>query len=260
MENVDRTARFLTALKSEFGDSFHTHLYTNGTRATMPRLRTLRDAGVDEIRFHWNVWGVRNALRVGGWDVGAEVPALPRQLARLKHHVLTLEKAGAAFVNLNELDFSETNAKKLLARGFRLASPFGSAVSGSRETALALIEWARKNTQKITLHFCPSRIKGGVQLRRRFLRTAHHIRKSYENVSREGLLVRGELIAKSRAQAELIAKKLGTDGFDIAGRKVLTSTDVAKKYARTNNHIPAYIVKTYPSWDALEIERIPLKH
>jgi len=240
MERLGRTVKFVKALKEEFGNSFHVHLYTNGALATIPHLKRLRSAGVDEIRFHFSEKGVRNALKVGGWSVGAEVPAIPGELERLKKHIMALDRLGAQFINLNELDFSETNAVLLSRQGFSLSSQFGSAVAGSRETALKLLDWARNNTQCISVHFCASRVKGGIQLRRRLLRTARNVRKPYESISRDGLLVRGELWVAD-------------------GKKIMTSVEAAKRTAGTRKKgVKAFIVTTYPSWDALEVERIPL--
>lgn len=258
LEHLDRTVKFVKALKKEFGNGFHVHLYTNGNLATVERLKKLRAAGVDEIRFHFSVKGVRNALKVGGWRVGAEVPAIPGELEKLKKHVLALERIGAHFINLNELDFSETNARSLTSRGFSLATRFGSSVAESRETALELIKWARTHTKSISIHFCASSVKGSVQLRRRLLRTARAVKLPYESVSRDGLLVKGELVAENTAQARAMTGTLQAGSFKLSGKRIITSTSTARRIAKTHEGIKAFIVKTYPSWDALEVERTPL--
>ena len=57
-EVLDRTCRYVSLLKEEFGDDHHTHLYT-GITGGRENMRRLADAGLDEIRFHppFEQWG-----------------------------------------------------------------------------------------------------------------------------------------------------------------------------------------------------------
>src|SRR5438128_8605069 len=50
LDAVERTCHYIRLLKHEFGPGFHTHLYTMSTDAD--KIRSLADAGLDEIRFH----------------------------------------------------------------------------------------------------------------------------------------------------------------------------------------------------------------
>jgi len=94
---------------------------------------------------------------------------MKRELAVLIRY---LDSAGANFVNLNELEFSETNCNALLQRGFRVKDDVSSGVAGSEKLALDII--AGLNL-RIPLHYCSASYKDGVQLRRRITRRAKNI-------------------------------------------------------------------------------------
>jgi len=47
-------------------------------------------------------------------------------------------------------------------------------VKGSEELALRVLGWASENT-RLNLHYCPSRLKDGVQLKNRLKRRARRV-------------------------------------------------------------------------------------
>jgi hypothetical protein len=135
-----RLLRYLRVLKEELGPEHHVHLYC--TELSRERLRRLKEEGLDEIRFHaWSPEPVRRAVEVG-LNTGVELPSLPGSFRTLTRLLKDLEEVGCSFVNLNELEFSETNSQELRRRGFRLKSDTSVAVKGSEELALRVLEWA----------------------------------------------------------------------------------------------------------------------
>ena len=120
-----RTEKYISLLKDEFGQNFHIHLYTSGIK-NIEHIVDLAKAGLDEIRFHpmptfWKDMnksivqqGIKNSIE-SGCDVAIEIPVIPD----MKDDILSLIKwandAGVSWINLNELEFSETNADGLNA-------------------------------------------------------------------------------------------------------------------------------------------------
>ncbi len=195
-----RPARVLTiirALKSEFGDGFHIHLYTSGRLASRSLLERLEATGLDEIRFHPThpsmLEKVRIAVEHTGMDVGVEVPAIPGREQELIRLAERLEEMGAKFLNLNEMEVSESNIEAVTRRGFRVAGS-GVAVEGSRETALKVVRWAAGHLKRLKVHFCPAGFKDYVQTKNRLLRKARGVAHLYEEPTREGTLLRGEIL------------------------------------------------------------------
>lgn len=179
---LERTIHFIKELKQEYGKKFHLHLYTSKSEITTEELQQLEKAGLDEIRFHpqgsdWS--GIERALQTS-MRVGIEVPSIPGKSEQLIELVKKAEKMGIAFVNLNELEASETNFEQLVAMGMKLTSLEKASVEGSAETAIEVVEWASQNSKDITVHFCTARYKDAVQLRNRLERRISRVIRPFE--------------------------------------------------------------------------------
>lgn len=257
---MDRTLHMIRLLKDRFGPDHHIHLYT----ATMDpdKARALVDAGLDELRFHPpdDVWSHMSDTRLAevvsavSIPVGIEVPALPGREADLKAMIAYARSVGVAFVNLNELEFSESNWDMMGARGYSVKDDVSSAVAGSEDTALA----AMRGVRGIDVHFCSSSFKDGVQLRRRLIRRALNTCPPYQQVTEDGTVVRGfvkgdpdELMPKLSA--------LGVPDDMMApgdGRVEVAPWLLERVYDDLG--VRAWLSEQYPTADGLEVERTPL--
>jgi len=258
-----RLLHYLRVLKEELGPGHHVHLYC--TELSKERLRRLKEEGLDEIRFHvWSPEPVRKAVEVG-LNTGVELPSLPGSFRTLTRLLKALEGVGCSFVNLNELEFSETNAEELRKRGFRLKADTSVAVRGSEELALRVLGWASENTE-LNLHYCPSRLKDGVQLRNRLKRRARRVARPYEALTPEGLLVKGVItgIPKERLEGERrrLRRKYGIppELISVNGRKnrLETSPEIAEELSEVEGGLRFFWVESYPTFDGTEVTVIPL--
>ena len=187
---LSRTTEYIRLLKEEFGKKHHIHLYTTALTLGEEEAKELADAGLDELRIHPQNPEFGQKIRVAldyGLFVGIEVPALPGEEEGLRKLATAAEQAGAEFINVNELEFTEYNAAALKLRGYTYDKSSPGRALGSEETALKLLEWAEKNLS-ISVHYCPSFIKDRVQLRNRLRRKSKKIRKPHQIVTRDGLL------------------------------------------------------------------------
>lgn len=179
---LERTLDYIQLLKSKYGHDFHIHLYTSKTAVSQNNLEQLKAAGLDEIRFHPQIddWsGIERALDLG-LKVGIEVPAIPGQLEKLQRIALRAEDLGVSFMNLNELEASETNFEHLKSRGMRLTDLASASIEGSAEVAREILEWATKNLSTLSIHFCSASYKDGVQLRNRLERRLEQTMREFE--------------------------------------------------------------------------------
>ncbi|MEM2205381.1 MAG: hypothetical protein QXF66_00540 [Candidatus Hadarchaeales archaeon] len=258
-----RLLRYLRVLKEELGKDHHVHLYCS--ELSRERLRRLREEGLDEIRFHtWNPEPVRKGVEEG-LNCGVELPSLPGSFRILTKLLKELEKVGCSFVNLNELEFSETNSEELKKRGFKLKSDTSVAVKGSEELALRVLEWASENTE-LNLHYCPSRLKDGVQLRNRLKRRAKKVAKPYEVLTPEGLLVKGIItgipLERLVLERRRLLRKYGIppELLSVNRRKgrLETSPEISEKLSELERGMNFAWVESYPTFDGLEVTVIPL--
>ncbi|MEM5814394.1 MAG: radical SAM protein, partial [Candidatus Aenigmatarchaeota archaeon] len=256
---IDRVTGYIRLLKKAFGKRFHIHLYTNGTLATDENLKKLHDAGLDELRIHMNKEAVKKALKFPNWSVGMEVPCLPGRENELFELVDYLESAGAQFLNLNELEFSDRNVEPMEGLGFALRSDSLTAVDGSRETADAVLEYARG--KKLSVHFCTARLKLDCQLRNRLINRANSVRKPFEKVTANGFLRKGVVEAGDLEKAVDELKGLNVPAgmifVNAKARRIEISEEAARAVAGKTK-LKVAVIDEYPSAEPWDWEKTPL--
>ncbi len=267
LEALDRTCHYIRLLKQEFGRSFHTHLYTTSTDPE--KIRALAAAGLDEIRFHVppGLWahpqtlGFPAAVRLAkelGMTVGLEVPLIPEREADLALLIQWAESEGLAFVNLDEMEYSDANFARMKRRGYEVKHELSHGVKGADQVALRLLE----RPWRTTVHYCTSGYKDAWQLRTRIKRRAKNVARPWDVVTEDGTLVKGiiegddlEPLLRDLAKRHRIPKKLM--GLDAAKRRIEIAPWILEEIA-PKLHRPSFVVEEYPTADGLEVERVRL--
>ncbi len=252
---------YIRLLKKNFGAEHHVHLYTS----TVDReaFLQLQAAGLDELRIHprFELWseperiGLEKALRGLEMDVGIEIPAVPGMEEAIENLIRYADRIGLGFVNLNELEFSETNYRALRKRGIDTVSGSSSSALGSEELAIKMMHLGLK----IPIHYCSSAFKDSVQLRNRLKRRARRIARPGDLMTSEGTLLKGVI---EGAEAKSAEEYLRTR-YDVPRR--LMHFDVVKDRLEVASWVlheisallpfDSYIVEEYPTADRLEVER-----
>jgi len=262
-----RTLEFIGLLKRRFGDTHHIHLYT-AKRTSASMIRRLAEAGLDEIRFHppqrsWDRFEsshlaplLRAAIGTG-MSAGIEVPAIPGEEERLLRLAESLEKMGAGFLNLNELEYSQTNFRRLNALGFRVRDDISSGVLGSEQAARRVMERFEGN---MAVHYCSSGFKDGIQLRRRIMRRARNVARPYQVITGEGTLITG-IVEGPPSVLGMLRRKFGVpaglSSYNRARRRAEAAPWVLERIAPSLK-MPSFLIEEYPTADGLEVERRPL--
>lgn len=258
---LDLVCQIISALKREFGSDHHIHMYT-GARPGHEVLLRLREAGLDEIRIHpiYSDWAAPEGLsdllkeaRSLGMEAGVEIPAV--EAAPM---IIRAVKDAGAFLNLNELEFSETNQEELKRRGFR-AKNYGSGASGSFTVA-------RKHfmDDELRMHYCSSRFKDAVQLRERLLRRSARVRRPFDIVTEDGTLIHGTIDSES-GDLELAQKMLEISGvpedmYSVVDDRIEVAGWILEEFSKELKSIGCTValVERYPVERGLVVERIPL--
>ncbi|NPV61109.1 MAG: radical SAM protein [Methanotrichaceae archaeon] len=255
---LDRVLEFISGIKREFGAEHHIHLYT-GTLPSFAVLQRLKEAGLDEIRFHppESMWSspeeLRRSLREAqslGLEAGVEIPAI----APAPEIVKAVKEAGA-FLNLNQLEFSDSNAEALRSRGFT-APELGCGVQASEE-----IVRLHFRDEGLKVHYCPSVFKDAVQLRERLRRRAERVARPFDRPTEDGTIVYG-IISGDQAKALRVLQELGVpedmyaqnqDGIEIAA---IILEDISADLKDIGLDI--HLIERYPLVGGMVVERIPL--
>jgi len=271
-DSLPRVAGLVCLLKEEFGPGHHVHLYTSRALAT-GEVAALRGAGVDEVRFHPPPEALDDPRALGpyaravaeaarlGMEAGYEVPVLPDMGPRLRAFLRSLVGAeGRPFVNLNELEFSPTNAEAMRARGYEVKDDVSSAVRGSERLGRSLVD--EFGPKGLRVHYCSASFKDAVQLRRRLARRARNVARPHELVTDDQTILKGVV---EGADPEAVAKDL-QERFEVPpelmavdrGRGVLEVAAWVLEELAGEMGGGCYLVEEYPTYDRLEVERWPL--
>lgn len=287
---LNRSIKYIKLLKKAFGKKFHIHLYTLPELLTPDKLKKFYDAGLDEIRLHPDIFSSKNWDKIDlvkkfKWQIGVEIPVIPGY----KKKIIALIDYFAdkiSFLNLNELEISDTNANKLLKMGFRCKDEVSYGIKGSEELAFELLKYINKKHPKLNVHYCTATLKDKVQLANRIKRRAKNTAKDYDVINKEGMLIRGavylpnlkpgfgyrkrlEKILKNKKIRNNIAKKLEiiknqlkkdfkikNNLIDIDGQKlrILASVKTVSEMSKSKKGLRFAIVEEYPTWDQTEID------
>jgi pyruvate formate-lyase activating enzyme-like uncharacterized protein len=284
---LDRTVKYIELLKKTFGKEFHIHLYTPLKLVNENNLLRLFKAGLDEIRFHpkldkgaeadWpKIMLARN--KKFNWKVGVEIPVIPGKEQETKL-LIDFIADKIDFLNLNELELAD-NAVWRNKKYIKCKDNISYAIKGSDELARKLLKYSAKSG--IRTHYCTCKLKDKVQLAKRILRRANHVKQVFDAVTEEGMLVRGAIylseLAPSFGYHEKLNKLKENDK-----RKILNKLKAIREQILKQEELPEHmllvdeqklrlitspwlariikakgvikaVVTEYPTFDALEIE------
>ena len=262
---VDKTANYIKMLKKTFGKKFHLHLYTPLKLVTKERLDKLYKAGLDEIRFHPDVddsknWERINLAKAYDWDVGVEIPALPHKLNETKK-LMDFLKGRVDFLNINELELSDNNFQRFEGLNFKPKNNTSYAIKDSIDVAKKTAEYAHKVGIK-NIHVCTATLKDKYQLRKRILKRSKNAKKPFDQVTDEGMFIRGAIYLKGKPSGKTISWlktfKIPSEllFYDTKRDRILTSVKVVetlKKEIKSKGLAPA-IVEEFPTQDCFPVE------
>lgn len=253
-EVMDRTCRYLSLLKDEFGEDHHTHLYT-GITGGRENMRRLASAGLDEIRFHppYEQWGdlhgtewedILYIAREEGLTPAFEIPGI-----RAESEFLDLLDEGAAeFCNINEFEMSDGNFRRMKEQGYELRDGHMSAVEGSHDVLDVMGDHER-------VYFCTSVFKDAAQHRNRLKRMARNIRRPFDEVTDDGTLVYGKTWL---AEAQLQALGVPKEYYTVKSEHVELAWWILEELIEDGNAGRGEVVEQYPTVDGTVVERTPL--
>jgi pyruvate formate-lyase activating enzyme-like uncharacterized protein len=252
---LDRVTEYCRLLKEHFGQKHHIHLYT--AKAPTDEDLAQMQGLVDEIRLHppYECWkditgtdfitSARHAKAMG-FDIGIEVPALPG----LDLLIPTLPYLD--FLNINELEWGESNAYQMRERGYKLEDDVHNAVFGAKG-------WAENLCRHDKVHWCASAFKDSVQLRERLKRVAHNTARPFDEITDDGTIVYGvfePVSGSSGTVASFFLEQFEPDSFTVFPDKVEMAWWLLEKYA-DDLEGRKYVLERYPN-GGIVVEVTPL--
>ena len=266
---MKQTIHFIELLKGHFGTKHNIHLYT--ATPDLKKISQLAEAGLDEIRFHpppedWPILentkfseAISHARNLG-LRTGIEIPCIPGKEKEMVILAKSAELANAQFINLNELEFSESNWQELKTHGFQVKDDISSSVKGSQEAAGKVAKTLKG--RRIIVHYCSSSFKDATQLRNRIIRRAKNTATKLEIITEEGTFIKGVIETKKPRE---ILKLLKID-YEVPSELVIHDVDKSRieiaawilEDLPVLSNCEYFIVEEYPTADRLEVEKRPV--
>ncbi|MBO8181892.1 MAG: radical SAM protein [Archaeoglobus sp.] len=250
----ERVLEYLKLLKDY---DLHVHLYTS-----LPDGKKIEKIApyLDEIRFHpvnlEKPERFTSAIRLSkdlGLEAGFEIPAL-----KFQPKIAELANELDCFLNLNELEFSQTNYENLVRHGYEVDDFYGA--KGGREIAEKYASLTRK------FHYCTARFKDSVQLRKRLLRMAYNHPEFYL-ITEDGTIMCG-LIEGEREKIQKAIEFLNMVGEHYRlvenskneSLSIETSIEAVKRWRNRfkDESLRLSIIERYPTYKRIIVEVEPL--
>jgi uncharacterized protein len=256
LSKINRTVKIIKLLKKEFSNKFHIHLYTSFDLVTIDKLNKLYNAGVDEIRFHADLdnkylWKKIEIAQMFNWKIGIEIPVIPKYELKIKKLVDYFENK-INFLNLNELEITETNLEKFKKRNLKIRKIESQAIIGSYETAQKILKYCQN--KKVNVHFCTPKLKDSIQMTNRIKLRAKNTKTKFDYITKEGLFLRAVIFGDIKK----IKKYLDFNKIDYFEQKsknrIIISPKVMLrdlKLFKKQKFKPA-IVEQYPTFDEID--------
>jgi len=248
---IDRTIKYAKALKDKFGEKFHIHIYLPTNLITEDKIKRLSEV-VDEIRIHPGF--LRNAEKaeediekiklaskiIGKKNLGIEMPMFPDKEKEMLDFILSV-KDYIDFVNLNELESSETNLDYITSK-YKLKEG-GYIIDCSKEAGIKLLEDLEKENVKLKVHLCTAETKNNYQYANRL--KIHNI-LPYGYKTKEGTVI--YLTSEDKTLADKYPRETY---YDKDKERVILSEELAKKLL---NDYKIKKTEEFPTFDRIIVE------
>lgn len=189
---LDRVLDYLDAVQTHACRPMYTWMYTNGILATKDKFKSLRDSGLNEIRFdlsanNYDLSGLEKALGIIP-VVTVEIPAVPEDLDITKSLTAALSSMGVNYLNLHQIRCTQFNRPKLIRRGYTFIHGPGVAVLETELTALKLIRYTLDRDIHLPINYCSFTYRNQFQKAAARRRNAGLVKKEWEEITPTGLI------------------------------------------------------------------------
>ena len=188
----DRAVHYIETVRHACGEELHIWMYTNGTLVTKDRLKTLKDAGLDEIRFDISAadYDLKKVQMAAGIipHITVEIPAIPEDFDRMSNLLPAMVETGVRYLNLHQLRMTPHNSAHLRMRNYTFLHGENITILESELTALNFLKIAAEKNMKLPINYCSFVYKRRYQQAANRRRHAIRIIKGYESITENGFI------------------------------------------------------------------------
>jgi pyruvate formate-lyase activating enzyme-like uncharacterized protein len=199
----DRVLLFLKTLRSRVAEPLYIWMYTNGLLVTDDKLKSLRDNGLDEIRFdisadRYRLDALKKAVGVIPC-VTVEIPAIPEDLDTTRQILHQLYAEGVNHLNLHQIRCTPFNKTRLIRRGYTFVHGPRVTVLETELAALELIRYSLDQNIALPINYCSFTFRHQFQGAGARRRNALLIKAGHEDVTPTGHIRTMSVVGESSA-------------------------------------------------------------
>lgn len=242
---LNRVLSHTRLIRQTFGNNIYIWLYSNGDLATEDNLRSLKEAGVNEIRFdlsarNYDLSPLILARKIMP-TVSVEIPAIPEDEKIVLSLLPDLITIGIDHLNLHQLCANDINFTNLLKRDYHFIHDYPSPIYESEISALHILKHILDKGLKLSTNYCSRVYKQHFQKKGMFKQALHSFPKLDSTISPLGYIRLLNVKGKEKNIADLV-RKLTLDKID------LWSIDELGHEVWLSAHLWNYI-----DWDLLSV-------
>jgi pyruvate formate-lyase activating enzyme-like uncharacterized protein len=212
----DKVISFIEKIKEEFDRRIYVWIYTNGDLVTKDRLRRLKTAGLDEIRYNisageYSLKSISLAAKVIK-TVTVEIPAIPEDYRKVNALLTRMVDMGVDYLNIHQLGTTSRNYRNYLRRGYTFLRQPNFPIVESEMAALKILLYAVNKRIRLPINYCASLYKFRFQGRGGRKKIAFLIKDKWDNLTPSGYL-RRILIRGDKQQIKISAKNLAKSHY-----------------------------------------------
>jgi pyruvate formate-lyase activating enzyme-like uncharacterized protein len=193
----DKLVSLVDKVRQRFGTEMYIWVYTNGDLIDSAKLRILKMAGLDEIRFNLSARGyVLKPVELARQfipKVTVEIPTIPEDREHVQRCMLGLNQIGVDYLNLHQLVATKHNYERLMKRNYSFLPPLAfqePPVLESELAALELIGYSLDHQLKLAINYCSHAYKARYQNLSRRMRAANLAKRDFDQITAAGYLRR----------------------------------------------------------------------
>lgn len=188
----EKLMEYLGKIRRKFGKKIYLWIYTNGDLVNQDKLKRLKEAGLNEIRFDisakdYDLRPVELAVNIIN-TVTVEIPAIPEDYEIVKKCLVKLQKIGVKHLHLHQLNATEYNYKNFSDRSYTFLHHPSVPILESEITALKLISYAIDYKISLPINYCSSVYKTRLQSKGKRERIAPLISEDFEEITSAGYI------------------------------------------------------------------------
>jgi uncharacterized protein len=181
----EKVLTYTRKIRERLGKGIYIWLYTNGDLVNKEKLKALKEAGLNEIRFdisarNYDLKAVKKAVGIID-TVTVEIPAIPEDYERLKKCLPRMKAAGVAHLNLHQLFANQNCYKPFNDRRYTFLHQPNIPVLESEVTAMRMIKYAVDKNIGLPINYCCSIYKHRFQQKAYRKRFQSFIKERYES-------------------------------------------------------------------------------